>query len=238
MTNLRLKLTCGSVLLSNAMRFHEFFSRALVPGYHYVETNDTDLCNDALRKVAAMETRIKSAEHPLPRGANYSVPAVWDWDKFEYTPRLQQHQAASAALRGRRLADSVGVLDPALDPDRDVKEERAPPAKAAGGVGGTLQDVRDAMDAPEGQHVSDMVDAPDAASHVRVLQGDPPPRVSFKPRATGLRPPRLDNGRTPMQEYKRLAAQPDVFVWGKTEPWEIPIHAGEVGCVGNGFPLP
>ena len=204
-TNLRLKLASGSVLLSNVMRFHEFFTRALVPGYHYVEMDDAHLCNDALRKVAAMEARIKGAKHPLPRGANYSVPAVWDWDKFEYTPRLQQHRAAQAALRGRRLAEEP--LDPALDPDRSQREERVEAGEGA-----------DA--GPRGVQ--------DAASRARLLQRDAPPRVPFKAKASGLQPPRLAQGRTPMQEHDRLLGQPDAFVWGKAEPWEIPVHAGQV----------
>lgn len=217
MTNLRLKLACGSVLLANVMRFHEFFTRALVPGYHYVEMQDAHLCNDALRKVAAMEARIKGAQGPLPRGANYSVPAVWDWERFEYTPRLQQHRAAQAAIRGRRLAASVGEVDPALDPDH---------ATAGVRKAGVVQ----ATSVRSSEAAAQEVPGEDAAARAQLLARDPPPRVAFKARPTGLKPPRVASGRTPMQEHDHLLAQPDAFVWGKAEPWEIPIHAGEVRC--------
>lgn len=217
-TNLRLKLACGSVLLSNVMRFHEFFTRALVPGYHYVQINDDNLCNDALRKVAAMEARIKGAKHPLPRGANYTVPAVWEWDKFEYTPRLQQHRAGMAAIQashtGRRLAASEGV-DPALDPDRAVGGDTSA-RQGARGVDGLAKSQED------------------VASRAQLLERDPPPRVAFRAKATGLRPSKEASGRTPMQEHDFLAKQPDAYAWGKVEPWEIPIHAGEV-CVCGTF---
>lgn len=50
-TNLKQKLACGSILMSNQMEFHEFFTRALVPGVHYVELDSKDLCHDAASKV-------------------------------------------------------------------------------------------------------------------------------------------------------------------------------------------
>lgn len=50
-TNLKQKLACGSVLMSNRMDFHEFFTRALVPGVHYVEVDPSNLCRDAARQV-------------------------------------------------------------------------------------------------------------------------------------------------------------------------------------------
>lgn len=50
-TNLKQKLACGSVLMSNQMEYHEFFTRALRPGIHYVEVDSRDLCRDTARKV-------------------------------------------------------------------------------------------------------------------------------------------------------------------------------------------
>ncbi len=38
-------------MMSNVMEYHEFFTRALVPGYHYVEVDQSNMCEDALRKV-------------------------------------------------------------------------------------------------------------------------------------------------------------------------------------------
>ena len=51
-TNLKQKLACGSVLMSNEMEFYEFFTRALVPGVHYVELDSKNLCRDAAAKVS------------------------------------------------------------------------------------------------------------------------------------------------------------------------------------------
>ena len=50
-TNLKQKLACGSVLMSNQMEFFEFFTRALQPGVHFVEVDSKDLCHDATLKV-------------------------------------------------------------------------------------------------------------------------------------------------------------------------------------------
>lgn len=49
-TNLKQKLACGSALVSNRMEFYEFFTRALVPGVHYVEVDSKDLCRDTAAK--------------------------------------------------------------------------------------------------------------------------------------------------------------------------------------------
>ena len=51
-TNLKQKLACGSVLMSNQMEFYEFFTRALVPGVHYIEIDSRNLCHDAARQVS------------------------------------------------------------------------------------------------------------------------------------------------------------------------------------------
>ena len=50
-TNLKQKLACGSVLMSNKMEFFEFFTRALKPGVHYIEVDSRNLCHDAASKV-------------------------------------------------------------------------------------------------------------------------------------------------------------------------------------------
>jgi hypothetical protein len=50
-TNLKQKLACGSVLMSNQMDFFEFFTRALKPGVHFVEVDSKNLCQDAAQKV-------------------------------------------------------------------------------------------------------------------------------------------------------------------------------------------
>ena len=56
-TNLKQKLACGSVLMSNQMEFYEFFTRALVPGVHYVEVDSRNLCHDAARQVSCSPAR-------------------------------------------------------------------------------------------------------------------------------------------------------------------------------------
>lgn len=55
-TNLKQKLACGSVLMSNQMEYHEFFTRALRPGVHYVEVDSRDLCHDTARKVCSQKS--------------------------------------------------------------------------------------------------------------------------------------------------------------------------------------
>ena len=50
-TNLKQKLACGSILISNKMEYYEFFTRALQPGLHYVQVDPGDLCNDTAFKV-------------------------------------------------------------------------------------------------------------------------------------------------------------------------------------------
>ena len=50
-TNLKQKLACGSILVSNKMEYYEFFTRALQPGLHYVQVDPGDLCNDTAFKV-------------------------------------------------------------------------------------------------------------------------------------------------------------------------------------------
>ena len=50
-TNLKQKLACGSILISNKMEYYEFFTRALKPGIHYVEVDSDNLCVDTARKV-------------------------------------------------------------------------------------------------------------------------------------------------------------------------------------------
>lgn len=49
-TNLKQKLACGAALVSNRMEFYEFFTRALVPGVHYVEVDPRNLCADTAAK--------------------------------------------------------------------------------------------------------------------------------------------------------------------------------------------
>ena len=51
-TNLKQKLACGSILISNTMQYYEFFTRALKPGVHYVEVDSNNLCIDTARKVS------------------------------------------------------------------------------------------------------------------------------------------------------------------------------------------
>ncbi|EIE18997.1 hypothetical protein COCSUDRAFT_54837 [Coccomyxa subellipsoidea C-169] len=58
-TNLKQKLACGSVLMSNQMEFFEFFTRALQPGVHFVEVDSKDLCHDATLKVQGMNAAIE-----------------------------------------------------------------------------------------------------------------------------------------------------------------------------------
>lgn len=50
-TNLKQKLACGSILISNKMEYFEFFTRALKPGIHYVEVDANNLCLDTAEKV-------------------------------------------------------------------------------------------------------------------------------------------------------------------------------------------
>ncbi len=50
-TNLKQKLACGSILISNKMEYFEFFTRALKPGIHYVEVDQNNLCLDTAEKV-------------------------------------------------------------------------------------------------------------------------------------------------------------------------------------------
>ena len=52
-TNLKQKLACGSILVSNKMEYFEFFTRALKPGVHYVEVDSHNICVDTARKVNA-----------------------------------------------------------------------------------------------------------------------------------------------------------------------------------------
>lgn len=50
-TNLKQKLACGSILISNKMEYFEFFTRALKPGIHYVEVDQNNICLDTAEKV-------------------------------------------------------------------------------------------------------------------------------------------------------------------------------------------
>ena len=50
-TNMKQKLSCGSVLLSNKLFFYDFFTRALKPGVHFVEVDSADICNDVVAQV-------------------------------------------------------------------------------------------------------------------------------------------------------------------------------------------
>jgi Glycosyl transferase family 90 len=50
-TNLKQKMICGSPLLVLKMRYYEWWSRALIPGVHYIEISDgDDLCDDIVAK--------------------------------------------------------------------------------------------------------------------------------------------------------------------------------------------
>jgi len=51
-TNLKQKLACGSILISNKMEYFEFFTRALKPGIHYVEVDEKNICTDTAEKVS------------------------------------------------------------------------------------------------------------------------------------------------------------------------------------------
>lgn len=53
-TNLKQKLACGSILVSNKMEYFEFFTRALKPGVHYVEVDASNLCFDTADKVTIL----------------------------------------------------------------------------------------------------------------------------------------------------------------------------------------
>ena len=50
-TNMKQKLSCGSILLSNKLFFYDFFTRALKPGVHFVEVDSADICNDVVTQV-------------------------------------------------------------------------------------------------------------------------------------------------------------------------------------------
>ena len=54
-TNLKQKLACGSILISNKMEYFEFFTRALKPGIHYVEVDEKNICVDTAEKVTTPE---------------------------------------------------------------------------------------------------------------------------------------------------------------------------------------
>mmetsp|Transcript_524 Transcript_524/g.1576 ORF Transcript_524/g.1576 Transcript_524/m.1576 type:complete len:1117 (-) Transcript_524:961-4311(-) len=58
-TNLRQKLATGSPLLSPTMQYWEWWSRALVPGKHFVEVSSGDhMCEDIVDKLRAMEAAL------------------------------------------------------------------------------------------------------------------------------------------------------------------------------------
>jgi Glycosyl transferase family 90 len=54
-TNFKHKLAAGSVTLAIQPHYYEFFSRALVPGMHYIPIDESDICNDIVRKVCASD---------------------------------------------------------------------------------------------------------------------------------------------------------------------------------------
>jgi hypothetical protein len=47
-SNLRQKLVCGSPLLAPRMRYYEWYSRALVPGTHFVQVEGLVVPDDSL----------------------------------------------------------------------------------------------------------------------------------------------------------------------------------------------
>ena len=54
--SLKHKLACGSALVSPAMRLHDWWSRALKPGRHYVQiSSGDDMCRDAVAKVGPQD---------------------------------------------------------------------------------------------------------------------------------------------------------------------------------------
>ena len=62
-----------SALVSNRMEFYEFFTRALVPGVHYVEIDSRNLCHDAARQVSCTASTVAFHMHasvlaPVPQG--------------------------------------------------------------------------------------------------------------------------------------------------------------------------
>lgn len=73
-TNLKQKLACGSILISNKMEYYEFFTRALKPGVHYVEVDANNLCIDTADKV-----RLRLLPSFLPSIAvqSYWRPGFW-----------------------------------------------------------------------------------------------------------------------------------------------------------------
>jgi Glycosyl transferase family 90 len=52
-TNLKHKLASGSTVVSPAIEYYEFFSRALRPGVHYVQVDVDDLCESVVTAVSA-----------------------------------------------------------------------------------------------------------------------------------------------------------------------------------------
>ena len=53
-TNLKQKLACGSILVSNQMEYYEFFTRALQPNVHYIEVDSSNICVDTAEKVLVL----------------------------------------------------------------------------------------------------------------------------------------------------------------------------------------
>ena len=54
-TNLKQKLACGSILVSNQMEYYEFFTRALQPHVHYIEVDSSNICVDTAEKVSLQQ---------------------------------------------------------------------------------------------------------------------------------------------------------------------------------------
>ena len=62
-TNMKQKLSCGSVLLSNKLFFYDFFTRALKPGVHFVEVDSADICNNVVTQVGGQAGQPCSCRH-------------------------------------------------------------------------------------------------------------------------------------------------------------------------------
>lgn len=132
-TNLKQKLACGSVLMSNQMEFFEFFTRALKPGVHYIEVDSRNLCHDAAVKVNCATS-------------NFLVCVIWAmhiWllhciDTFFVTV-IAQVKAMNAAIKKDSQGETMEEKD--ADSRRFLKETAQNYTEAPWEVGKAGQQV-------------------------------------------------------------------------------------------------